>query len=187
MWIFQWQREGHERTIRSALQVLLRRSAEGFYQGLSRVQTQGIENSAGGAATEHQGYHPPQLLHATVIWWRPLICFLFWAQFKYEQHCFLFWESRSMDIFTQSHINYNKHLKTLFYLQCYIQTIVSPGARVIDTEQMCEPERHPFISSFLYTVCTWGTGGGGWSCGGGGRGGCVWNRPPSRSISEFGN
>lgn len=54
-------------TIRSALQVLLRRSAEGFSQGLSRVQTQGTENSAGGAATEHQGYHPPQLLHTTVI------------------------------------------------------------------------------------------------------------------------
>ena len=167
-----------------------------FWEDLPKVlsgpvqgKTQGAESSADGATTDHWAHHPPQLLHVTVIWWRPLIWFLFWAQFKYEQHCFRFWESRSMDVFTQSHINYRQTLKITFYwmfLFCYIPTVVSPGPRVIDTEQMWGTERHPFMSSLLYTVCAWGTGWGNGVVGGGGREGCVWKRPPSQSFSEFG-
>ena len=92
-----------------------------FWENLPQVlsgpvqgKTQGAESSADGTAADHEVHHPPQLLHVTVIWWRPLIWFLFWAQFKYEQHCFLFWESRSMDICTQSHINYKQTLKITF-------------------------------------------------------------------------
>lgn len=92
-----------------------------FWEDLPKVlsgpvqgKTQGAESSADGATTDHRAHHPPQLLHVTVIWWRPLIWFLFWAQFKYEQHCFQFWELRSMDIFTQSHINYRQTLKITF-------------------------------------------------------------------------
>lgn len=170
-------------TVRSTLQVLLRRSVKGSYQGPSRLRPQGTENKGRWHCSQTPGTPSttPSPCNCDVMTAPHLISFLSPIEILRELFCFIFWESKSMDKFTQSHISYKQTLKNTFLFAMLHPNGCLSWNKSHRHEVIRGPERHLFISSFLYNyLCVrhWERGGGGV---------CVWNRPPSQSVLEFGN
>lgn len=103
-------------TIKSTLQVLLRSfSVKGsFLSKLFGLDHRENRTIADGAADKHQVYLLP---HCDLMMAPHLLSFLSPIPILHELYCFTFLESRSMDRFTQSHINYKSTLRNAFLLR----------------------------------------------------------------------
>lgn len=102
-------------TIKSTLQVLLRSfSVKGSSQSCSGSDHRENRTIADGAGDKRQVYLLP---HCDLMTAPHLRSFLSPIQILQEWYCFTVLESRSMDRFTQSHINYKSTLKKAFLLR----------------------------------------------------------------------